>query len=194
VTLEPKENSHLSELQTTKFLIMKLEELMKNYNNKEYKVSENMGNDILVKSPDFTRVKIIVIESLLNNTKVPEAMSFITTKVSNEEKNLNDEFNYYLGYACYLDSNYAKAKQIMNIIYKRNPDTEKYKKLHDILLVIETEKEKGKLYLIAQPMNSSKKENMQRRLKLILVCWKLTQKTKYSTLSSFPTELSVNLY
>jgi|LauGreDrversion4_2_1035121.scaffolds.fasta_scaffold510224_2 hypothetical protein len=173
---------------------MKLEELIKNYNNKEYKVTENMGNDILVKSPDFTRVKIIVIESLLNNTKVPEAMSFITSKVSNEEKNLNDEFNYYLAFACYLDSNYAKAKQIMNIIYKRNPDTEKYKKLHDILQVIETEKEKGKLYLILQLMKSSKKENMRRQLKPILVCWILTQKTKSSTHLSFQTELSVNLY
>jgi hypothetical protein len=149
---------------------MKLEELMKNYNNKEYKVSENMGNDILAKSPDFTRVKIIVIESLINNAKAPEAMSFITTKVSNEEKNANDDFNYYLAYACYLDSNYAKAKQITNIIYKRNLDVEKYKKLNDILQVIETEKEKGLLYLILKLTKSSKKENTQRLSKRILVC------------------------
>jgi hypothetical protein len=145
VGLEPKEYSHQSELQTTNFLIMKMEELMKNFNNKEFKTAENMANDILVKCPDYIFIKKIIIESMINNNKIPEVMSFITTKVSKEEINSTDDFNYFLALAFYYDGNYAKGKQIINIIFKRNEDNEKYKKLNKILQVIESEKEKGKL-------------------------------------------------
>jgi len=121
----------------------RFEELEKNYQNKDYKASETIGNDILLKSPDFTKVKFILVESMLNICKIPETIAFITQKVSSEEKNQTDEFNYYLALAMYYDGKYEKAKQIMNIIINRNSENQKFIKIMETLRVIEPEKEKA---------------------------------------------------
>ena len=147
MNIEPKESSHKNDLQNVKFMICKLEELEKNLQNKEYKGCENIGNDILLKSPDFTKIKIIIIQSMLNNVKIADAMAFINSKVSNEEKDNSDEFNYYLALACYYDGKYEKAKQIMKIIKNRNEENPKFTKLFEILQIIEVEKEKCILFI-----------------------------------------------
>jgi len=143
VNIEPKEQSHRSDLQSTKVLIMKYEDFEKSFANKDYKTAETMGNDILLRSPDFVRVKLLVIESMINNVKIPEAMSFITSKVSSEEKSQTDEFNYFLALAMYYDGKYDKAKQIINILLNRNPENQKLNKLLEIVKVIDVEKEKA---------------------------------------------------
>jgi len=102
-----------------------------------------MGNDILLKSPDFTKIKLIIIDCMLNLVKIPETISFITSKVSPEEKNQTDDFNYCLALALYYDGKYEKAKQIMNILLNRNGENQKYSKLLEILKVIDIEKEKA---------------------------------------------------
>jgi DnaJ family protein C protein 7 len=142
VNLEPKEQLHKTDLQSVKLLIMKYEDFEKSYGSKDFKTAETVGNDILLKSPDFVKVKLMVIESMLNNVKIPETISYISSKVPQDEKNQTPEFNYYLALALYYDGKYEKAKQIINIIMK-NHENPKYNRLLEILQVIDVEKEKA---------------------------------------------------
>ena len=81
---------------------------------------------------------------MLKNIKIPEVINFISTKVSDEEKNHSDDFNYYLSLAMYYEGKYDKAKQIITIINKRNNENPKYINLLEKITIIDAEKEKGK--------------------------------------------------
>lgn len=62
-----------------------------------------MGDIVLSKCTDFTKVKLIYIESLLKNCKVIEGIHFLKTRVTEEERLNNEEFYYFQALSMYYD-------------------------------------------------------------------------------------------
>jgi DnaJ homolog subfamily C member 7 len=91
---------------------------------------------------EFTQLKIIYVESLLNNCKINEAIDFLINKLTNDEKN-NDEFEYLLALAFYYDGKYDKARKILSTLLNKARDDNKVHDLWKILKDIEKEKEKA---------------------------------------------------
>ena len=64
---------------------------------------ELLGETILAKCADFTKVKLLYVESLLKNCKITEAISFLKNKVTDDEKIKNEEFIHQNALALYQD-------------------------------------------------------------------------------------------
>ena len=71
---------------------------------KDYKKCEPLAREVNSKCPNFTSVKLLFVESLLKNGKVDEAIIFLRTKVTSEEKLANIEFDYLMALALYYDA------------------------------------------------------------------------------------------
>lgn len=69
----------------------------------DYKKCEGLGESILAKCIDFTKVKLIYIESLLKNCKIAEGIQFLKSRVTEDERAKNEEFNYFQALSMYYD-------------------------------------------------------------------------------------------
>jgi len=71
---------------------------------KDYKKMEPLAREVIEKCPNFTSVKILFVESLLHNCKIEEAIIFLRTKITSEEKLANLEFDYLMALGLYYDA------------------------------------------------------------------------------------------
>ena len=90
----------------------------------------------------YENLKRIYIECLIINFKYTEAINFINKKVSDEEKAQTDEFYYLTALSLYHEGKYENSRQALRPLLQRSQD-DRYKKLANILIVIEIEKEKA---------------------------------------------------
>jgi len=71
---------------------------------KDYKKCEPLAREIISRCSNFTSIKLIFAESLLHNCKIEEAIIFLRTKVTSEEKSSNIEFEYLMALGLYYDA------------------------------------------------------------------------------------------
>jgi hypothetical protein len=100
--IEPESESHKEELRSIRELIVDYEELNKAKFTKDYKKCETLSYKLLQKCTDNQSIKLIYIESSLNNCKIQQALDFLKNKLSDDEKR-NEEFEYLLCNAYYYD-------------------------------------------------------------------------------------------
>jgi len=72
------------------------------FKNGNYKKAEELLNSLLEKCAEYTEIKKLYIESLLQNNKPKEVLAFISQKLNDEEKMI-EEFDYYTAKAMYFN-------------------------------------------------------------------------------------------
>ena len=100
--VEPKEESHKADVKIVRDLITARDELNKSRFIYDYKTSEVLGEKLLQKCSEDSKIKLIYLESLLQNCKPEKALSFIKNKVTDEEMR-KEEFHYLQCQAYYHD-------------------------------------------------------------------------------------------
>ncbi len=103
VNLEPREPLHKNEMDSFKITQEKSDEAFQLFGNKNYKKAEELAHTVLEKCTEWTEMKKMYIESLLQNNKPKDAITFIGTKLNDDEKKLED-FDYYSAKALYFTS------------------------------------------------------------------------------------------
>lgn len=142
VNLEPHDSSHQTELNNVKKINTKYESLLEYYTKKDWARCLEVIEPIVKECTEFSHLKIIYIETLLNNVKLTEAIDFIINKVSSNERT-NEEFDYLLALGFYYDGKYDKAKKVLATVLSKTNDNTKYNHLWKILKEIEKQKEKA---------------------------------------------------
>jgi DnaJ family protein C protein 7 len=142
INLEPKDPSHLTELNAVKTHISDWDSLQESKKKEDWKKCEEICEKLLKDCPDYSQLKLIHVQSLLNNVKIQQAIEFLLSKVTAEEKS-NEEFDYLLVLAFYYDGKYDKAKKLLSTLLQRTKDNENMNHLWKILKVIEQDKEKA---------------------------------------------------
>lgn len=101
INLEPKDSSHNTDLNNVKKLLEQNDNLNDHWSKKNLSRSEEIAEAILKEAPEFTSVKLIYLESLLNNVKLDEAENFLIKRVNDEEKAIYEDFNFLLAVTYY---------------------------------------------------------------------------------------------
>ena len=102
INLEPKESIHKSDMDSFKTTKEKCAEAEKLFNDGNFKKTEELLTSILEKCSEYTDMKKLYIQTLLQNNKPKEVITFIQTKLNDDEKMI-EEFDFYTGKALYFN-------------------------------------------------------------------------------------------
>ena len=143
VHLEPRDSTHTTELN-------KIKKLVENYNQIEEKKKELKFDDVeelskklLTDAPAFPALRIIYLESLLENCKFKDCINYINSKISSTEKEKEPEYEYLLTKAYYFKGDYDLAKKNIKRLLANSMELEKYSKLKEKIESIENVKTKA---------------------------------------------------
>lgn len=140
VNLEPRDPSHSVEYNGVKKMIQNYESLQEAFKKEDWKRCEELSSTLIKDCSEFSQLKILYVETLLNNVKLTEAIDFLINKVSADEKS-NEEFDFLLAKAFYYDGKYDKARKVLATVIQRVNDNEKYNHIWKILKEVEKQKE-----------------------------------------------------
>lgn len=140
VNLEPRDNYHVSELNSVKEHNKNFNLLSEAKERGNWTRCEELCDKLIKECPEFTNLKLIYVDTLLKNAKISQAIDFLINKVSADEK-ANEEFEYLLVLAFYYDGKYDKARKLLGTILQKSRDNEKLNHLWKVLKEIEKEKE-----------------------------------------------------
>jgi len=102
VDVEPNEPSHKIDVKLVKDLIISNEELRKAKFIYDYNKSEKLAEKLVNKCTEATDIKLIYVECLIKNNKPSQALTYLKTKVSDEELR-KEEFQYLLAQAYFYE-------------------------------------------------------------------------------------------
>jgi predicted Zn-dependent protease len=102
INLEPKDHTHVTDLNRAKTLIKEWESLNENLKKEDFVKVEEIAAKMLIECTEYAMLKQIYIKAMLDNVKLNEAINFISNKLTNDEKN-EDEFKYLTALALYYD-------------------------------------------------------------------------------------------
>jgi DnaJ family protein C protein 7 len=142
VNLEPRETSHLTELNKVKEYIKNFESLNDAKGREDWKRCEELCDKLIKECPDFTALKSLYVETLLENAKIHEALSFLQNKVTAEERS-HQEFEFLVVLALYYDGKYDNARTQLGHLLHKTKDNDRYNMVAQVLKEIETLKEKA---------------------------------------------------
>jgi tetratricopeptide (TPR) repeat protein len=144
MNLDSKDGSIRDEMLNLKDLRTKYELADELYQNKsDYQKLEQIAGEVANKCKLNQNIKRIYIESLIINMKYNEALKYISSNITDEEKSSTDEYEYLLALTYYHDGKYDNAKRVVRSLLGKNNNDERYKKLSHILNVIEKEKDEA---------------------------------------------------
>jgi DnaJ family protein C protein 7 len=106
------------------------------YTKVDFVKVEEKCKKLLELSHECKDYKIKYIESFLNQSKILDALHFINSKLSSDEKS-DDEFHYLIAMSIYYQGSYEKAKSFVNSLVSKNRDDPRFKKLHMLIHSIE---------------------------------------------------------
>ena len=142
VNLEPRDATHVTELNKIKEYIRNYESLNDAKAREDWSRCLELCDKLLKEITDFTTLKIIYVETLLENVKIQEALNFIMTKLTPEERS-SEEFEYLTALTLYYDGKYEKARSVLSLLLKKVNDNEKLNHVWKVLKEIESHKEKA---------------------------------------------------
>ena len=99
--LEPREPEHKKDLENIKKKILDCELIEEKFTKKDFVKAEEISQKILKDCTEFLSLKITYIKCLIENLKLTEAIKYILTYISNDEK--TDETDYLLALSFYYD-------------------------------------------------------------------------------------------
>ena len=101
INLEPKEPDHKAELDAIQKKIFNYEIIEECFNKKDFVKAEELAEKLVKECTEFLTMKIIYVKILIENMKLQEAIKFLLSNISAEEK--TDETDYLLALAFYYD-------------------------------------------------------------------------------------------
>jgi Flp pilus assembly protein TadD len=102
VNLEPKDHTHILELNKSKTLIKEWDILNENLTKENTVKVEEIAAKMLNDCTDYPALKAIYIKAMLDNVKLTEAITYLSSKLTNDEKS-EDEFKYLTALALYYE-------------------------------------------------------------------------------------------
>ena len=100
--LEPKDHSHITDLHKVRTLLKEWDNLNENLKKEDNIKVEEIAAKMLNDCTDYPALKLIYIKAMLDNVKLTEAISYLSSKLTNDEKS-EDEFKYLTALALYYD-------------------------------------------------------------------------------------------
>lgn len=123
---------------------------------KEFKESLNLTTILLNDCPNYTEIKSLHVDNLIENSLFVEANTYLKSSLSEEERN-NDMFIRLTCKLLYYEGKYEKVKSLINnvmTVYKQKDNTY-YKNILSNIDLIEEYKIKGKEQYIKGNFNQS---------------------------------------
>jgi DnaJ family protein C protein 7 len=142
INFEPKDSTHTADLTKAQNLLKNYEKLKEAFSKQDFKKTEELAEKMLTECTEWSEVKLMYVEALLNNVKLSEAINFLASKLNHEEST-RDEFQYLLCLAFYYDGHYEKAKKILSSLLNKCNDNHKFNHLFKVLRDIEKQKDKA---------------------------------------------------
>ena len=102
VNLEPRDLSHSTDLNKVRSLINDWESLCENFEKENFVKCEEIGSRLLKSCSEYSELKKLYVQCLLNNVKLIDSINFLSTKLNNDEKQ-DDDFKYYTILAYYYN-------------------------------------------------------------------------------------------
>lgn len=99
-------------------------EMRKKFKENNYLETEKLCKKILLKSPEYIEVQIMLVRVLLRNYKIDEAIYFINNKIGEENRKIK-YFNYYMARAYYLNYQFDEALNILKKLINEIKDNDK---------------------------------------------------------------------
>jgi len=101
-------------------------EMQKRFKENNYLETEKLCKKILLKSPEYIEVQLMLVRVLLRNNKIDETIYFINNKIGEENRKLK-HFDYYIARAYYLKYEFDEALNILKkLINEIKDNDEKY--------------------------------------------------------------------
>ena len=142
VSLEPRDGSHTTELNRIKKLVESYNQIEEKKKELKFEDVEELSQKLLVDAPAFSSLRIIYLESLLENCKFKNCIDYINSKISPHDKE-KAEYEYLLAKAYYFKGDYDLAKKTIKKLLANSMEDEKYSKLNDKINSIEEVKKKA---------------------------------------------------
>ena len=101
VNLEPREPEHKAELEAIQKKIYNYELIEECFNKKDFVKGEEFAEKLVKECTEYLALKILYVKILIENLKLQEAIKFLLSHISPDEK--NDETDYLLALAFYYD-------------------------------------------------------------------------------------------
>ncbi len=149
VDIEPNEIIHKEELKLCKDLIDKKKELDKlKFVENDWNKCLEISSQLVDKCKKSFEIKLIYFQSLIQTFNIDKAFSYYKNNFNKNEQN-NEELQFILINAYFIDGKYEKAKQFLINLLNRTEDNKlivKSNKLVKKLEEIQKEKDNANLY------------------------------------------------
>jgi DnaJ family protein C protein 7 len=143
VHLEPRDSTHTTELNKIKKLVESYNQIEEKKKELKFDDVEELSKKLLTDAPAFPALRIIYLESLLENCKFKDCINYINSKISSNEKEKEPEYEYLLSKAYYFKGDYDLAKKTIKRLLANSMELEKYSKLKEKIESIENVKTKA---------------------------------------------------
>ena len=126
----------------SKILIQQIQneknDLQAKIKDKDYSQAEILCKKLLEEAPQAYDIQKEYILLLINNYKYHELLLFLLNDVSEENKNIYKDLNYYLALSLYYECKFKEAKALINSLKKNELKDDLNKQCDDILKKIES--------------------------------------------------------
>ena len=124
VSLEPRDYTHTTELNRIKKLVESYNQIEEKKKELKFEDVEELSQKLLVDAPAFSSLRIIYLESLLENCKFKNCIDYINSKISPHDKE-KAEYEYLLAKAYYFKGDYDLAKKTIKKLLANSMEDEK---------------------------------------------------------------------
>ena len=140
--LEPENEEYKKIKRSNELLKKEMSELKAKASGKNYSEVEKLCKTILKEAPQAYIVQFFYIIALWSSSKHKEIIKFLQEDVSEENKNINKDLNYYLAFSLSHECQFEEAKEIIDAMIKEDIKDSLKKKFKDILKMMKINESK----------------------------------------------------
>ena len=140
--LEPENEEYKKIKRSNELLKKEMSELKAKASGKNYSEVEKLCKTILKEAPQAYIVQFFYIIALWSSSKHKEIIKFLQEDVSEENKNVNKDLNYYLAFSLSHECQFEEAKEIIDAMIKEDIKDSLKKKFKDILKMMKINESK----------------------------------------------------
>ena len=138
LALEPENEEFIKIKKLIQQMQNEKNELLIKSKDKNYSETEILCKKLLEEAPQAYDIQKEYIFSLINNNKYHELLLFLLNDVSEENKNVYKDLNFYLALSFYYESRYEEAKELINQLKNKEIKDDLKKQCENILKSIES--------------------------------------------------------
>jgi tetratricopeptide (TPR) repeat protein len=140
--LEPENEEYKKVKRSNELLKKEMSELKAKASGKNYSEVEKLCKTILKEAPQAYIAQLFYIIALWSSSKHKEIIKFLQEDVSEENKNINKDLNYYLAFSLSHECQFEEAKEIIDAMIKEDIKDSLRKKFKDILKMMKINESK----------------------------------------------------